>query len=466
MNSTALKEIDGISQKYATAFPKSKKIFERSGHVFPNGSAQGWRVFPPFPPVMTGGIGSVLETVDGKRLLDFWLGHFAMLRGHAPPDQRVVAERRLSRDAWFHLGQVASLEVEVAQLLIDVALADRVVFATSGAQATASACMLARATTKRSIIVKAVGGWHGVQPWSTVAVSRPAGQECLGMPSSSVEETVAVTFNDTASLTDLMETVGDKVAAVILEPTLGSAGMIVASKEYLREARRLTQKFGSCLILDEIVTAFRVRPGPMCFSYDVKPDLLVLGKAISGGMPFAAVCGSEAWFEVCRKGSGDRVMADLGTFVAHPGTLACVKNELTQLGALTLDDYMAFCQRFAELRDQVESWLRAKGVRCAATGRSRDEDIPDFPIGTIRFARDAKLSRYDLEFKPSIHWDSALLHVEVTVVWARVLMLLQGCFIWHGLGALAFGHSKSDLESFSEAYEAITPQLKRLVAPG
>jgi glutamate-1-semialdehyde 2,1-aminomutase len=381
-----------------------------------------------------------------------------MLRGHSPNDQRAVALAALEAGEWFQTGQVGHLESELADTLAKATGFESILFTTTGAQATATACMLARATTSRRHVVKAIGGWHGVQPWSTSGVSNPSAQECLGMPESALAETIAVPFNDTQVLHDLMSRRGDEIAAIILEPVLGNAGMILGTREYLQSARRLASRFGSCFILDEIVTGFRVRPGPMWPLYGVKPDLIVLGKSICGGMPFAAICGERRWFDSAKKHLSPRVMADLGTFTAHPGTMACVLHEIRQLLRVSPATYTALCERMADLRRCIEKTLARYDIVCAATGRSFEPGIPDFPIGTIRFAATTALP-FHLAGDATVHWNAAVVDIHCRTTTSRILLMLEGVYSWQGLGALSFAHSETDIQCLARAYETVAPRL-------
>jgi glutamate-1-semialdehyde 2,1-aminomutase len=253
---------------------------------------------------------------------------------------------------------------------------------------------------------------------------------------------------------------GDQVAAIVLEPVLGNAGMILGSREYLETARQLASRFGACFILDEIVTGFRVRPGPMweVFGEGVRPDLIVLGKAISGGMPFAALCGSRHWFASANKSRFPRVLADLGTFTAHPGTLACALQELRQLLGVPPEAYAAVCERMAILRSRVETTLARNDIPCAATGRSYEPDVPDFPIGTVRYAA-APVPPIDLARNPNVHWDATVVDVLCRTTISKILLLLEGVYSWQGLGVLSLVHTEADVQRFASAYEAIAPRL-------
>jgi glutamate-1-semialdehyde 2,1-aminomutase len=451
-----------LADEYEARFQKSGLEAKHGGNYFPNGSAQGGRVFEPFPPVCCRAKGSCITTIDEVELIDFWLGHFVMLRGHSPEDQRATALTSINNMEWFQTGQVGHLEAELAESLSLATNTESVLFAAGGAQATAAACMIARASTSRPYIVKAIGGWHGVQPWSTISVSDSDAQECLGMPASVRAETIAVSFNDCQRLEEVMREYGDQVAAIILEPVLGNAGMIIAELDYLRSARLLSNHYGSCLILDEIVTGFRVRPGPMSVLYGIQPDLIVIGKSISGGMPFAALCGRRQLFDAVSKRINPRVLADLGTFTGHPGTLSIVLNELRHLIEIPSETYAELCNRSATLRESVAKTLQKEGIFCAATGRSQETAIPDFPIGTIRFTANNS-EHEDLAQNPNIHWDPNVLDIRCRMTVSKVLLMIEGIYSWQGIGAMSFIHSDEDVRQLSLAYENIAPRLRQFI---
>jgi len=160
------------------------------------------------------------------------------------------------------------------------------------------AIMLSRAFTKRNLVVKVAGGWHGANPLALKGVHRTTegyGEvDSMGVPTSTEKDIIVTRFNDVEQLQEIFRTRGDRIACFIFEPCVGGSGFIPATAEYMRTARELTEEHGALLILDEIITGFRFCASGVQSLYKVKPDLSTFGKAIGGGMPVSACPSSLA----------------------------------------------------------------------------------------------------------------------------------------------------------------------------
>lgn len=222
--------------------------------------------------------GCALYTTEGVRLIDCSMALGAVAIGYADPSiTRAVQEAAASGNV---TGLPHRLEVEVAERLIDVIpSAEQVRFLRTGAEANAAAIRTARAFTKRTHIMAC--GYFGWLDWCS---------DALGVPDSIKTEITWIPFNDTDALVDVFRSIGDTVAALIIEPLVES----LATEQWLQAARDLCDEHGAVLIFDEIKTAFRIRTGGVQELYGIVPDLTTLGKAMANGYPLSAMVGRAA----------------------------------------------------------------------------------------------------------------------------------------------------------------------------
>jgi len=334
-----------------------------------------------------------------------------------------------------------------------------VVFATSGAQATMNAIMLAVARTGRRRVLKMAGGWHGVQPWSVRAV-QSNGLDVAGFHEAWTEDLTAIPFNNVAAAHEYFEQHGSRTAACIMELVLGNCGMVPADPSFVREVRSLCSEYGVVLILDEIVTGFRVCLGGVQRLYGVVPDLSVYGKALSGGMPFACVVGSEEMLDLVSVLHKPRVWADVGTFTGHPATLLAVRATLRYLEDEGEALFGAVTRNARLMRTEVRRILGAEGICSDVTGDLASSPISGFPIGTVRFIVDRE--QYARSKSPVVHWDDAVSDVYFRNHVSKAALALKGVFSWQGLGVLTAAHTRADIECILQAYEAFACEIDGL----
>ncbi|MCI0889002.1 MAG: aminotransferase class III-fold pyridoxal phosphate-dependent enzyme, partial [Chloroflexi bacterium] len=223
-------------------------------------------------------------------------------------------------------------QVRLARMLCErVPSIELVRFANSGTEATLNCLRAARAFTGRDKIAKAEGGYHGTHDAVSVSVKmgpdlmgdprRPeAVASTAGVPQSAVRETVVLPFNDTVAARRILEEHAGELAAVIVEPMLGSAGMIPAEPAYLAMLREVCSDHGMLLIFDEVVS-LRVGPGGAQARYGITPDLTAMGKMIGGGLPVGGFGGRADVMELFDPTKGP-VVSQAGTFTGNPLTMA------------------------------------------------------------------------------------------------------------------------------------------------
>ena len=312
-----------LSLEYEKKCPRSKEMFERAKSALPGGVTYHIRHFKPYPLFIERAKGSRVWDVDGNGYDDYWMGHGAHILGHSP--DFVVKSVNEVASKGTHLGYENPYALEYAELLTKIIPnLDLIKFTNSGTEANMYATRLARAYTKRKYVVKIEGGWHGGYDALHIGVTPPyAGPESLGLPEDFVKYTVVVPFNDLASLEEALRRY--EVAAVIMEPVLGAGGCIAPEKGYLREVRRLVDEHGALLIFDEVITGFRLALGGGQEYFNVKADIVVLGKIVGGGYPGAGAFGGRAEVmelldQVKRSKARERSFHG-GTFTGNPVTI-------------------------------------------------------------------------------------------------------------------------------------------------
>jgi glutamate-1-semialdehyde 2,1-aminomutase len=277
---------------------RSREIFERAETILVGGVNSPVRAFRSVggePLIIERGRGQFLYDADGNELLDYVCSWGAMLLGHAHPAVTQAIAEQAQRGTSY--GATTELEVELATLITQaVPSIEKIRFVSSGTEATMSAVRLARGVTKRDFIVKFEGCYHGhadsflSQAGSGLATLGIA--ECPGVPQALAELTLNAPYNDLAAVERLFSRHKEKIAAVIIEPIAANMGVVEAAPGFLAGLREITKRNGALLIVDEVITGFRMHFGAAQQLTGVQADLTTLGKIIGGGLPVAAYGGS------------------------------------------------------------------------------------------------------------------------------------------------------------------------------
>ncbi|HKM52215.1 MAG TPA: glutamate-1-semialdehyde 2,1-aminomutase [Isosphaeraceae bacterium] len=274
--------------------PHSHDAFVRANRVIPGGVNSPARAFGAVggePPFMARARGAYLYDIDGHEYIDYIGSWGPMILGHAHP--RVSAAVAGALELGSSFGAPTLREVEIAETVAAaVPSIAKVRFVSSGTEAAMSAVRVARGVTGRDKIVKMTGHYHGHV--DALLVQAGSAATTLGTPNSpgvtpgAAGDTLLCPFNDASAVADLLEHHRGQVAAVLLEPIAGNMGLVPPRAGYLENLRELTEKHGTMLVFDEVMTGFRVAYGGAQSLYDVTPDLTALGKIIGGGLPAAA----------------------------------------------------------------------------------------------------------------------------------------------------------------------------------
>ncbi len=277
---------------------RSREIFERAEKILVGGVNSPVRAFRSVggaPLIIERGNGQYLYDADGNELLDYVCSWGAMLLGHAHPAvTRAIAEQAQRGTSY---GATTELEVELAGMITQaIPSIEKIRFVSSGTEATMSAVRLARGVTKRDFIVKFEGGYHGhadsflSQAGSGLATLGIA--ECPGVPQALAELTLNVPYNDLGAVERMFSLHKDKIAAVIVEPIAANMGVVEPAPGFLAGLHEMTRRNGALLIVDEVITGFRMHFGAAQQLAGVQADLTTLGKIIGGGLPVAAYGGA------------------------------------------------------------------------------------------------------------------------------------------------------------------------------
>lgn len=343
---------------------KSAEIMARARTLFPGGVNSPVRAFRGVggePFVVARGKGPWIWDVDGQRYTDYVLSWGPLVLGHAP-EVVLDAVARVMRDG-TSFGIPTELEVTLGELVRQrMPVVERMRFVSSGTEATMSAIRLARAATGRDVIIKFDGCYHG--HGDSFLVSAGSGVATLGLSNSpGVPDalgglTRVAGFNDAEGTAALATEIGDRLAAIIVEPVVGNAGLIVPDAGFLPALRKICDATGALLIFDEVMTGFRVAIGGATAHYGVRPDLVTLGKVIGGGLPVAAYGGrDDLMSRIAPEGS----VYQAGTLSGNPLAMA---GGIATLEALTPAVQAGMVTQAERLTSGLADIAKRAGVPC------------------------------------------------------------------------------------------------------
>jgi len=346
-----------VEEQFLATTTGSRELYEQALKVMPGGVTRTSIYSEPYPIYAERGEGCRVWDVDGTRRLDLVVNYTALVVGHAHPAVVKAIQEQAARGTAFAAPN--PLEVKLAsELVARVPSIEQVRFTNSGTEATMMALRLARAFTGRSRFAKVEGGYHG----SHDLVQDP---ELAGTLPDVRDYAVILPYNDAAGATEILDRVGRELAAVIVEPILGSGGMIPADPEYLRALRQACDRHGALLIFDEVIS-FRVARGGAQERYGIRPDLTTLGKVIGGGLPVAAFGGRADVMELLdprREG----YLPQAGTLNGHPLGMAA---GVATLELLTPDVYVELDRRGERTREGLRALFAEHEVAAQVTGVS------------------------------------------------------------------------------------------------
>jgi glutamate-1-semialdehyde 2,1-aminomutase len=278
-------------------FDQSRALQKRAERFIPGGVNSPVRAFRSVggdPPFLVRGQGAHVWDADGNQYIDYVGSWGPLILGHAVPDVIDAIVQAARKGTSF--GASTPTEADLAALVIEALPAvEKVRFVSSGTEATMSAIRLARAYTQRKYIVKFEGCYHGHS--DALLVKAGSGVATLGIPGSAgvpeefVQFTLALPYNDVPAVQEAFAKYKEQIACVIVEPVVGNMGCVPPKPGYLQALRIITEREGTVLIFDEVMTGFRLAFGGASELYDIKADLVTMGKIIGGGLPVGAYGG-------------------------------------------------------------------------------------------------------------------------------------------------------------------------------
>ncbi|WP_455284414.1 aspartate aminotransferase family protein [[Eubacterium] cellulosolvens] len=379
--------LDEERARFEAATKRSGELFNVSKTLTPFGVHSNYRYVDPYPIYFRGGKGSRISDVDGNEYIDFNMGFGALVAGHAHPALVEALKKRISEGSL--LGFEYEGSAELAKILCDRFGLGMVRFSSTGAEATMHAVRFARAWTKRKKILKFEGCYHGSHDQLLVSVKpsvEKAGDAAFpnAVPASQgvlpeiTENTIVAPFNNLEAVEELMRRHGGEVAAIILEPIPMNMGFVPPSPRFLEGLRETCDQYGALLVFDEIKTCGKFYGGASKH-YGVAPDLLILGKAIAGGLPLSAIGGKREILERIAPG----VLAHAGTFNSNP---LCVEAALVSLSKILTEEAMnrasglgeRLAQGYRDVIQDTKLVARVQAIGLSGTILFTDREVTDW----------------------------------------------------------------------------------------
>ncbi len=441
-----------IDREFFARHAESARRAEEARTVFPGGVTHDARHFEPFGIVVDRAVGPRKWDVDGNEYIDYVMGHGALIFGHSHPYLVDAVTAQVARGT--HMGGSSDLErrwaLAIRRLLPS---AEKVRFTSSGTEATMMAVRLARAATGRDRLLRLRNHFHGWND-SVFAAGRTSAGNIMANGQPDAMQNLISVFDQT-DVSGIAEALaGGEYAALILEPTGYSWGTCPLDPAVPRELRELTERHGTLLIFDEVVTGFRASPGGVQERIGVRPDLTTLAKIAAGGLPGGAVVGRADLLDQISFDAGGGRVAHPGTFNANP--LSAVAGERA-LRAIAEENPLAIAnERAARLAQGINrALLEAEASGCSWADASMVHIILGQDV-----ARPDDGQTWDWEQHGGAR--STLSVTSAEVAWPFRRALINHGVDLMGMGALvSCVHSEADIDATIERFGAALSDLRR-----
>jgi amino acid adenylation domain-containing protein len=438
--------VDALTQRYVARTRGSRELAERH-----RGPLADWKNTlsyrhslkeMTYPIAAVRSKGAWFTDVDGNEFLDITMGCGIAVLGHSPDEvvERVVEQTRNH----FAIGPQTPLAAAVAERFCRLTGMERVTFCNTGAEAVMMAARIARAVTGRRKIAIFAGAYHGT--WDGVLGVEHEGHVFPigdGIPPGMVEDLVILNYGTDEALAAL-EACAHELAAVLVEP-VQSRRPGLQPVEFLRSLRRITERSGSALIFDEMITGFRIAPGGAQAHFGIRADLATYGKIAGGGLPLSAVAGSARFLDRVdggpwQYGDDSAPLGELiyfgGTYVKHPLALAAADAALERIEALGEPGYAALNARSEDLAERLNDWFAAERV----------------PLQMANFGSLFRIDgtgRYSAMMQP----------IELDLFF--FLLLLRGLYVWERrVLFLSMAHGDAEIDRIVAAVKEAVAELR------
>jgi glutamate-1-semialdehyde 2,1-aminomutase len=416
-------------EDYNARTPKSAALWKKALTLFPGGVSHNIRNFGmpscnSYPPYVSHGQGGHIWDVDGNEYIDWWMTHYSLILGHNDPVVKKAISDQL--EGGHHFGIPNEPQVKYGEKLqAAVPLLKKMRFTATGAESTMYSVRLARLFTKRKLIGKSLGGWHGGNDALTYHMSHPYSDDAF-------YNGVSFDYNNRESFDGMLKKHGKDLAAIIIEPVIGAGGGIPPENDFLVYMREETASRDILLIFDEIITGFRLRFGTAGDRlFGAEPDLLTLGKAAAGGMPLGVYGGREDIMALAVPGAEGGRWVGGGTFSSHPLTMAAGIAVLERLQEKK-DEYDRLNKMGDSFRTRLNEMLHDMKAPLIGTG-----------YGSINFVS-RLTSVLDEPLRTPGQLGALFDHKQQDIF--QGFLMQEGVFGYHGLGALSFTHTEEDIE--------------------
>jgi glutamate-1-semialdehyde 2,1-aminomutase len=447
--------MDSVVERYIAKFPKSRELSQQAKSIFSRGVTHDSRIIFPFPIFIAHAQGSHEWDVEGNEYVDYCGGHGALILGHAHPSFVKAVNDQVFKGV--HPGAEHELCIEWARLIMKlIPSAERIEFTNSGTEGNMLAMRLARAFTGRNKIIKFRGhflGWHDQmmvglkEPWDVPVSS--------GLIAGELKNTIVLPVNDEAALENALLT--RDVALLMVEANGDHAGVTGIHPAFYQVMRELTEKYGTLLHFDEVVTGFRYSPGGVQTAVGIIPDLTTLGKIVTGGIPGAgAVVGRAVVMDMLRYEEDDaewnryKRVAHFGTFNANP---LCAAVGVATLKILATGEHQKQANKMAAMMHKgMQRVLDKRGVAGCVYGDMSNYHIY-FGRCELRDKCDNKICLNSSKIRPARVGEILSLNLAINGVHTFV----------RGIDGLLSVHNETDINKTVEAFDI---SLDAMIAEG
>lgn len=379
---------------------KSAAAFQEALTVIPGGVNSPVRALKSVgttPLFVKEAKGAYITDIDDNKFIDFCMSWGVFILGHGNDDVNNAAKAAIERGSSYGIPTLA--ETELAKRVRNAFPSmERLRFVNSGTEATMSAIRVARGFTGRDILVKFEGNYHGHADHLLVAagsgVANISNASSAGVPQGFVNYTVVLPYNDEEALRKYFKENGDKVAAVILEPVACNMGVVVPDESFLHAVREVTEKSGSILIFDEVITGFRLSFGGAQQRFGIKPDMTTVGKIVGGGFPAAAFGGREDIMKVL---APEGPVYQAGTLSGNPVAMAA---GIATLDTLSKDGfYTELEERSNNFISKLEKIIAGKGIQLNRCGSMFTMFFNSSPVRNFQDTKKSDQERFAKYFR-------------------------------------------------------------------